>query len=426
MRALGRLLIHVFFRRVEVNGAERLPEHGPVLIVANHTNGLVDGLLLLAMLRRYPRFLGKATLFRILPLKPLLRLAGVVPVHRAKDGEGTARNDATFRTCREMLAGGGVVAIFPEGISHDELMLQPLRTGAARIALGAAFDAHADGLVIVPIGLAYDAKARFRSRALVTVGAPLPIETWRARYDHDPRDAAHQLTDEIGRVLRAVGPDYKTVQEAEQLAAIADVAALDAGGLPRAAPLHDREQVARALARAQPEQLVAVRDAYDTYARDLALLGVSDAYVAAAVTPGRYRRAIAWGAAKVIVAAPFALAGFVIHAVPYQLVKWLARRPTNEGVKSTVKILGSFALFTIEYVVLAALAWSRSGGAAGLAVFVLCPVAGYATVRFAERIGAGGGLRRGYRTLRARHATLASVRTNRSRVVELARSLVGG
>jgi hypothetical protein len=182
--------------------------------------------------------------------------------------------------------------------------------------------------------------------------------------------------------------------------------------------------VARALARAKPDRLVVVRDAYDTYARDLALLGVSDADVAAAVTPGRYRRAIAWGAAKVIVAAPFALAGFVIHVVPYQLMKRLARRPRNEGVKSTVKILGSFALFTIEYIVLAALAWTQWGGPASLAMFVLCPVAGYATVRFAERIGAGGGLRRGYRTLRSRQATLASVRANRSRVVDLTRSLV--
>jgi hypothetical protein len=196
------------------------------------------------------------------------------------------------------------------------------------------------------------------------------------------------------------------------------------GGLPRPAPLHDREQVARALARAAPERLVALRQAYDTYARDLALLGVSDADVAAAVTPARYRRAIAWGAAKVVVAAPFALLGLAIHAVPYHLMKRIARRPKNEGVKSTVKILGSLVLFSVVYAVLAALAWSRLGAPAGVVVLVLCPLAGYTTVRFAERIGAGGGLRRGYRTLRARHATLDSVRANRSRVVDLARSLL--
>ncbi len=79
---MARLLIRVFFRRVEVEGGEHLPESGPVVLVANHINGLVDGLLLMATLRRYPRLLGKSTLFSIPPLWPLLKLAGVIPVVR--------------------------------------------------------------------------------------------------------------------------------------------------------------------------------------------------------------------------------------------------------------------------------------------------------------------------------------------------------
>ena len=66
------------------------------------------------------------------------------------------------------------MAIFPEGISHDEASLQPLRTGAARIALEAADDGTED-VVTLAVGLVYDAKARFRSRALVRVGQPIPV-----------------------------------------------------------------------------------------------------------------------------------------------------------------------------------------------------------------------------------------------------------
>src|SRR5580658_3947302 len=137
MGAFARLLVRIFFRRIEVEGAEYLVAGTPTVLVANHQHGLVDGLLLMATLRRFPRFLGKSTLFRILPLWPFLKLAGVVPVYRASDGESTARNDSSFRTCRMLLAHGQQVALFPEGISHDEAMLQPLKTGAARIALGA-------------------------------------------------------------------------------------------------------------------------------------------------------------------------------------------------------------------------------------------------------------------------------------------------
>src|SRR5262245_48808359 len=168
MSRAARVLVRAFFRRIDIEGAERMPPDQPEVLVANHVNGLVDGLLLMAVLPRYPRFLGKATLYRILPLAPFLKLAGVVPVHRVKDAEGpsgraVARNDAAFRTSRALLSDGGLVAIFPEGVSHDEARLQPLRTGAARIALGAAFDDDVTGVVIQAAGLIYSDKDRFRS-----------------------------------------------------------------------------------------------------------------------------------------------------------------------------------------------------------------------------------------------------------------------
>src|SRR5688572_22397787 len=86
-RAVTTAMIHTFFRRIRVDGVGNLPASGPVILVANHVNGLVDGILLMSTLPRWPRFLGKATLFEIAPLKPLLQLAGVIPVYRAKDAK---------------------------------------------------------------------------------------------------------------------------------------------------------------------------------------------------------------------------------------------------------------------------------------------------------------------------------------------------
>src|SRR5580692_1883403 len=117
MKGLARLLVHVFFRRIELQNGDRLPATGPVVLVANHLNGLVDGLLLMATLNRFPRFLGKSTLFKILPLWPFLKFAGVVPVYRSIDGGRGDQNASAFATCHRILARGGVVAVFPEGIS---------------------------------------------------------------------------------------------------------------------------------------------------------------------------------------------------------------------------------------------------------------------------------------------------------------------
>ena len=136
MTQLARLLVRVFFCRVQVEGGELLPAPGPVVLVANHTNGLVDGLLLMATLRRYPRFLGKSTPFKIPPLWPFLKLAGVIPVFRTIDAGPGDGNVSAFATCHDLLQEGGLVAVFPEGISHDEpsllLQLRPI-VGCARI-----------------------------------------------------------------------------------------------------------------------------------------------------------------------------------------------------------------------------------------------------------------------------------------------------
>ncbi len=430
MRLLARVMMHVFFRHVEVEHGDRLPTDVPVLVVANHTNGLVDGLLLIAMLRRYPRFLAKAPLFKIVPLRPFLALAGVVPVHRPKDGDGTARNEATFRTCRELLAAGGVVAVFPEGISHDETSLQPLRTGAARIALGAAFDEGAKDLVVVPVGLAYDNKARFRSRALVTVGEPVPLRGLADAFDADPRIAVRTLTDDMAAAMRTVGPDYTSPAQADELADIADVVALPGGEpLPVRADLGDRETIARRLARLEQAgidrgDMEDLKAAHRLYRRDLALIGVADASVAAAVTPARLRATLVWSLVKAVLAAPVAAAGFAVHIVPYEIVKRIARRPRNEGVKSSLKVVGCFLLYLVEYVVLASLAAGRFGWLAGGVVFVACPLAGYVTVRFTERLYRIGGLVKGGRVLRGRRAILASVHDNRERVRQLALALL--
>src|SRR6266700_3816431 len=90
---LARLMVRVFFREIELAGIERLPHGVPLVIASNHTNSVVDGILLLA-------------------------LAGALPVYRRQDpGVDMTGNFATFARCHEALAGGVNIALFPEGTS---------------------------------------------------------------------------------------------------------------------------------------------------------------------------------------------------------------------------------------------------------------------------------------------------------------------
>ena len=69
--------------------------------------------------RPLPRFLAKATLWRVLPARPFLALARIIPVHRRQDHDGSASNVAMFASVVEALSQGDTVALFPEGTTHD-------------------------------------------------------------------------------------------------------------------------------------------------------------------------------------------------------------------------------------------------------------------------------------------------------------------
>src|SRR5216117_2731339 len=139
LSSIFRLILRIFFRRVEIVGAEHVPDQGPLLLVLNHPNGLIDPAVLLCLAPRRVSLLAKAPLFRMPVIGWFCRAFEAIPVHRRQDaGSDPSQNRETFDATRAVLARGGAIAIFPEGTSHSDPKLRPLKTGAARIAFGAA------------------------------------------------------------------------------------------------------------------------------------------------------------------------------------------------------------------------------------------------------------------------------------------------
>jgi 1-acyl-sn-glycerol-3-phosphate acyltransferase len=426
MAKLSRLLVHVFFRSVELQCEENLPNTGPVVLVANHVNGLIDGLLLMATLDRYPRFLGKSTLFKIVPLWPFLKFAGVIPIYRAIDGVSGDLNVSAFSTCHDILARNGVVALFPEGISHDESSLQPLKTGAARIALGAGFDNGINSVVTVAVGLTYETKSRFRSRALVRIAEPVNISRWSEEYQSDSQMTVRAVTDDVARQLAEVSPTYTSWDQAEKVNRIAEVVIRSPKGrLPSDVTMGDQVGAAERLAQIEQgdpgnARLQLLLGAFAVYERDLEFLGLSDSQVAAEYPPGRLRWVLVWSLFKVIVAIPFAAIGVIVHIVPFELIKQIAKKPANEGMKATAKLLGCFASFVIVYAALGVIVGGRYGPWAGVIIAIGSPLCGYVAVRLSERVRRIGGLLEGYRIVKSRRAALRTVSDHRSVVVDTA------
>src|SRR5260370_627215 len=189
--AILKLALRVYFRHIEVSGLENVPEDSPLIFVLNHQNALVDPVFLLCLAPRRVSFLAKAPLFRMPVVGYLARALDALPAYRRQDeGEDVSRNVETFAAARRLLARGGTIGICPEGVSHDEPRLKPLKSGAARIALGAVSSGEAMNLQIVPAGLYYTSKTMFRSSALLYFGKPLPVKP----AEMDPMDAPQRDT----------------------------------------------------------------------------------------------------------------------------------------------------------------------------------------------------------------------------------------
>lgn len=181
LRWFLRLLARLFFRSVEIVGIENVPREGGGLLVAWHPNGLADGILLLGFSPRPVTFGARHGLFRLPIVGWLLRGAGAVPLYRRRDrGEpGALTSDEERRAANHRSLGAlavaarhSFVAIFPEGATHDEPQLLELRAGAARLFELAQDDGDP---ALVPVGLHYERKHAFRSRALIVFYPPVDL-----------------------------------------------------------------------------------------------------------------------------------------------------------------------------------------------------------------------------------------------------------
>ena len=381
---VARALMRLFFRNVEVLGAEKIPRGVPLMILANHVNNLIDPMLIMGFLGGRPRFLAKSTLWSHPVVAPLLVLIGAVPVYRRRDAEPVAKNLETFARCREVLAEGGTVALFPEGGSHNEPAPLPLKTGAARIVLETQARHAPPGLRVVPIGLVYEDKERFRSRVLVQVGEPIDPAAQQEEYARAPRAAVRALTARIAAGLEAVTAPFASWEEARLIDRAVDLAA---EACPGALPLSERWSLWRsfvaryaAMEKEDPERAARLVGALRAYDEERRRLGLREWDLAS--WPDRGWRARLRGALEWAAMAP----GLLLNWLPFRFNGFVSTRFTSSPDQpASFKVLGALLFFPIFWALEAGLAWRLGGPVAALAVLVAAPVTGALLLRIHDR-----------------------------------------
>lgn len=394
--ALLRLALRIYFQRIEVTGLEHVPRDTPVIFVLNHPNALVDPVFLLCLAPRRVSFLAKAPLFRMPVIGYFVKALDSLPVYRRQDeGQDVTKNEETFVAARKLLAGGGTIGICPEGVSHDEPGLRPIKTGAARISLAAVSTSEVSNLKIVPAGLYYTAKTSFRSDALLYFGNPIDVEPIRLEPDGTPpREAVRQLSNKIERALREVILDAKHEEELHTTARAERIFS-SAANEDSADSLKDELRLQQRFIKAyselqahQPERLRKLELRMMRFEEELNQAGVDPDELSPPGSTFRVFVSIVRRSILFLLMLGPAMLGTIAHYPAYKLGGYLATRISRDSddVISTVKIISAMLLFPLTWILVAVLISLAFGWVAALLALVVVPFCGYMAIVFFEEL----------------------------------------
>ena len=398
MRRFIFWIVSLFYPVIEIRGAENVPQTGGFIVVSNHPNGILDPVPMMIKLERPVSFLAKSTLWGIPLINIFVKYFNAIPIYRHQDdgkwfgsrGDTIERNEASFEEAGQLLRDGGILALFPEGTTHSEPKLLPLKTGAARIAL---LNEEACGwtgqIPVVPMGLWYEHKSRFRSAVVLVVGEAFTLESYQAAYQKDERETVRHLTEKLDESLDEVVLQAESNEILRALPIIARWFNQGKGGLQsQHAQMETLLETYTNLKKSDPSRLDQIVQALRQYDQTVRSLGNIDPWQTK-------NTSIPWRPTilrlmVLLLVTPFASLGLLITYVPFRLAGFLAKVAImgDDTQLSLAKILGNAIFFIATWFTVSIGVWLRLGTIYGVFLFFTIPLLAFSTLFWFERIQA--------------------------------------
>ncbi|MDX2305206.1 MAG: 1-acyl-sn-glycerol-3-phosphate acyltransferase [Microscillaceae bacterium] len=398
LKLIAHIALKVFFKSLKIKHKALIPQRGPLIVVANHPNTFMDPILIAALLRPQVYFIANSSVFATPFLKWLFRQLHMIPIQRKTD-KVKIDNKEIFQKCYDFLAGGGTLLIFPEGTSIRARRLQELKSGTARIALGAESQNDFQlGLKIVTLGLNYSKPESFRSEVFVNVDEPIVVKDFQEAYETDSFAAANQLTEvmreklekhiiithteEEDRLTKQIETVYKSkLNEEIQLSdEPKEQDFLMTKGIVDAVQ-HFQEQDPQRIQRFSPK--------IERYLRNLDRLNLSDEVFARKSPQNGIFRASLQTAFYFVLGFPLFLYGLINNYIPYIIPSKVASKvvqwsKAEEYTAPVMMITGIFSFSFFYIVQLIAVQWIFQNWWLTLFYFISLPISGFFALFYAN------------------------------------------
>ncbi|MBT3252416.1 MAG: hypothetical protein HN995_02205 [Candidatus Marinimicrobia bacterium] len=382
LKYLSHFMVNVFYRRIHVENKERVRKKGPVILAANHPNTMMDPMLVALLCGRNPHFLGKSTLFNTKIAKIFFRSVHVIPVYRKMDAEKEmGKNAQVFEKCYQSLEAGNALVIMPEGISQMDGTLHEIKTGTARIGLGAEVrNAFELGVQIVPAGINYSSPTEFFSDVHCRFGRPIDLTEYQDLYEKDEYEAVYEVTNQIRDALAKLTTTVEKSESAGVLKNLKKIYKMELAidlGLDEDLKQHDFSMT-RGMADAidwysaeHPKHFAQMDRRMNRYLAKVEGLELRDELLSTAAGHRTITKR-AFGLLGVITGFPIYIWGVVNNFFPYRIPALLVQvLGTSLEYLSTIKMLSGFVFFALFYTLQTVGVWYLTGSGLLTTLYIL-------------------------------------------------------
>ena len=352
------LTVKGYFRSIHIKGKMNVPVSGPVIFVANHNSAFMDPILLAVHIKRPIYFLARGESFKSKLVSVVFRWLHMIPIYKPDvSPDEVYKNERIFLRCFDHLAQGKTIMIFPEGISKTELKLRPIKTGAARIALGSEAQQNFNlGVKIVPVGINYSNPHSFRSDVFVNFGLPIDLDAHKIAYRKDPIKAVQELTATIKKRLEQM---ILIVEDQSIIKLVKYIERLYQSTLREELPQEHKasqnfylsKEIVKSVSynkQNRPKETVKFEDRIEQYFHTLDKLNLSDF---AFRDSENYKKTL-WKGSYFIIGFPFFIYGFLLNILPYKSVEFLSRKiNVREDFVGSMKLAFGMFVFLIFYII---------------------------------------------------------------------------
>ena len=165
------------YRRFEVHGQKNLPKDGALIYGINHSNTLMDALVVLATSHHKKVFMARGDIFANPTVAKILKFTRILPLFRIRNGVAAVRNNTdSIEQAVDVVHDKVGLYLFPEGRHRTKHSLLQLSKGIFHIALDSNREFGQDQpIYIVPVGIEYGDYFRYRSTCMVNFGEAINV-----------------------------------------------------------------------------------------------------------------------------------------------------------------------------------------------------------------------------------------------------------